>query len=168
MSLSLVLTQRNYNEDNAGFIFVTDSVTEPHVLFVFLLSRYRIPGISKHSQRRMKKSVLIIFVLLQVFRFRKEAISSRTILLGQRISVISSSLNHTRFTLTKKFTYNLPSTTWITLILPWCTRPQHHGSKALTALILKPVLLELVGMTTLQTALPQLIGLPIKVHRLGV
>ena len=159
MSVSLVQTQRNDNEDNAGFIFVTDNVTEQFHVTTLFCSCSWFPGITclEYQNKRKeewKKSVFIIFVHLQVFRFRKEDISFRTVLLGQRISVKSSSLNHTYFILIRKFTYNLLLTTWITLIHPWCTRPLHHGSKALTAHILQPVFLELEGMTTLQTALP--------------
>ena len=104
MSVSLVLTQRNYTKITQDSFFVTDNFTGPHVLFVLLVSRYSVPGISKHTctQRKMKKSVLIVFVHLQVFLFRKEDIRSKTTLLGQRISGKSSSLSHTYFILLKK------------------------------------------------------------------
>ena len=109
---------------------------------------------------------LIAVVYLQVSRFRKEDTSSKTSPPGQRTSVKSSSLNRTHFTLIRRYTYNLLLTTPITLMLPSYTRPLHRGLKALTPLSLQPVLLELVGMTTLQIASQQLIGLPIKVLRL--
>ncbi len=50
---------------------------------------------------------------------------------------------------------------------PSCMRPLYRGLKALTALSLQPVLLELVGTTIPQIASPQLIGLLIRALRPG-
>ena len=81
---------------------------------------------------------------------------------GQRINVRPFNSSHTYFTPTRKSIFSSLLTTSTTLMLHLYTRLLYLGLKVSTALSLPPVSLEQEEMTTLQIALPLLVGSPTK------
>ena len=93
--------------------------------------------------------------------------SSKIFHRGQRISVRPFNFSHIYFTPTRKYIFSSLLTTSTTLMLHLYTRLLYLGLKVSTALSLPPVSLEQEEMTTLQIALPLLIGSPTKGLPLG-